>query len=59
MSSRLNASENLQAAESVIRDADMARKLTELARLNMLTHGSQAMLSLTNESPRNFLRLLE
>ncbi len=40
-----NTAENLQAAESRIRDVDMAKEMMNLTKLNVLQQASQAMLS--------------
>ncbi|SDY61893.1 flagellinolysin [Tindallia californiensis] len=53
-----NASENLLAAESRIRDVDMAKTMMELARQNILKQASMAMLSQANQRPRTVLQLL-
>ena len=43
-----NTAENLQAAESRIRDVDMAKEMMNLTKLNVLQQASQAMLSQAN-----------
>ncbi|NRG47002.1 flagellin [Bacillus sp. CRN 9] len=53
-----NSSENLQAAESRIRDVDMAREVMELTRTNILSQASQAMLAQANQKPQAVLQLL-
>ncbi|WP_062050203.1 flagellin [Bacillus sp. JCM 19034] len=53
-----NASENLQAAESRIRDVDMAREMMEMTRANILSQASQAMLAQANTQPQSVLQLL-
>jgi flagellin len=53
-----NASENLQAAESRIRDTDMAKEMMEFTRTNILNQASQAMLSQANQQPQAVLQLL-
>ena len=54
-----NTSENLQAAESKIRDADMAYELLVDAKYNILTQTSQAMLSQANHSMDSIVNLLQ
>ena len=51
--------ENEQASESTIRDADMARTMTEFVRANILTQSSQAMLAQANKDTGNVLSLLQ
>ena len=53
-----NQSENVQAAESRIRDADMAREMTDQARNNILMQASTAMLAQANALPQGVLQLL-
>ena len=53
-----NASENLQAAESRIRDVDMAKEMMEFTRSNILNQASQAMLAQANQQPQAVLQLL-
>ncbi|GGK37143.1 flagellin [Caldalkalibacillus thermarum] len=50
--------ENLQAAESRIRDVDMAREIMEFTRANILSQASQAMLAQANQLPQSVLQLL-
>jgi len=52
------AAENLQAAESRIRDVDMAREIMEFTKHNLLLQVSQAMLAQANSQPKNILALL-
>jgi flagellin len=55
----LNASaENTQAAESRVRDVDMAKEMMNLTKNNILTQASQAMLSQANQAPQAVLQLL-
>ena len=49
------SSENLQAAESRIRDADMASEMTEYTKNNILVQGATAMLAQANQTPQNVL----
>jgi flagellin len=52
------ASENLQAAESRIRDVDMAREIMEYTRTSILQQSAQAMLAQANQVPQSVLQLL-
>jgi len=52
------AAENLQAAESRIRDVDMAKEVMEFTRTNILQQASQAMLAQANQQPQSVLQLL-
>lgn len=52
-------SENLQAAESTIRDQDMAKGMTEFAKYNLLTQASQFMLAQATQNPYSVLNLLQ
>ena len=55
----LNTSaENLQAAESRIRDVDMAREVMSMTKDNILSQASQAMLAQANQAPQAVLQLL-
>ncbi|GEL07626.1 flagellin Hag [Salisediminibacterium halotolerans] len=54
-----NASENLSAAESRIRDTDMAAEMMEQTRANILGQASQSMLAQANQQPQNVLQLLQ
>jgi len=54
-----NASENLQAAESRVRDVDMAKEMMEFTRTNILSQASQAMLAQANQRPQSVLQLLQ
>ncbi|ORU00586.1 Flagellin protein FlaA [Anaerovibrio sp. JC8] len=53
------ASENVTSAESVIRDADMAKEMTEYTKNNVLLQAAQSMLSQANQSSSNVLSLLQ
>ena len=55
----VNMSINLSAAESRIRDADMAAEMMNLVRSQMLAQVSVSMLAQANMMPRNILKLLE
>lgn len=50
--------ENTQAAESRIRDADMAKEMMNFTKFNILQQASQAMLAQANQLPQNVLQLL-
>jgi flagellin len=50
--------ENLQAAESRIRDVDMAEEMTNLTRLQILQQSGTAMLAQANQSSASLLQLL-
>ena len=54
-----NTAENMQAAESRIRDVDMAKEMMNLTKLNILQQASQAMLSQANQAPQQVLSLLK
>ncbi len=54
-----NASENLQAAESRLRDADMAENMVDLSKYNILLQAGQEALSMANSSPERVLELLQ
>ena len=50
--------DNLRAAESKIRDVDMARESTELAKYQIMSQVSNAMLTQANQLPSSASRLL-
>lgn len=52
------AAENLQAAESRIRDVDMAKEMMEFTRTNILQQAGTAMLAQANAKPQSVLQLL-
>ncbi|MEL3958759.1 flagellin Hag [Caldifermentibacillus hisashii] len=52
------ASENLTAAESRIRDVDMAKEMMEQTKNSILSQASQAMLAQANQMPQGVLQLL-
>jgi flagellin len=52
------ASENMQAAESNIRDTDMASQMVEYVKNNILVQASTAMLAHANTKPQSVLQLL-
>lgn len=53
-----NASENLSAAESRIRDVDMAKEMMEYSKDNILSQAAQSMLAQANQQPQQVLSLL-
>ena len=53
------ASENVQSSESTIRDADMAKEMTNYTKNNVLMQAAQAMLSQANQSSSSVLSLLQ
>ena len=52
------AAENLTAAESRIRDVDMAQEMMEFTKNSILLQASQAMLAQANQVPQGVLQLL-
>lgn len=52
------SAENLTAAESRIRDVDMAKEMMEFTKNNILTQAAQAMLAQANQQPQGVLQLL-
>jgi flagellin len=52
------SAENLTAAESRIRDVDMAREMMEQTNSSILAQASQAMLAQANQAPQGVLQLL-
>ena len=53
------SAENLQAAESRIRDIDMAKQMTQFTTQNILVQAATAMLAQANSAPQNVLSLLK
>ena len=53
------SSENLTAAESRIRDVDMAKEMMEFTKNNVLSQASQAMLAQAKALPNQVLSLLQ
>lgn len=51
--------ENLTAAESRIRDVDMAKEMMQYTKNNILTQAAQAMLAQANMQPQGVLQLLQ
>ncbi|GBU21539.1 flagellin [Fibrobacteres bacterium R8-0-B4] len=52
------STENLQAAESRIRDVDMAKEIMEYTKDSILMQSAQAMLAQANQIPESVLQLL-
>ncbi len=50
--------DNLRAAESKIRDVDMARESTIFAKNQILSNASNAMLAQANQLPQSVMQLL-
>jgi flagellin len=53
------ASENMQAAESRIRDTDVAKEMMELSKTKIITDSSVSMLAQANTIPQEVLKLIE
>lgn len=53
-----SASENLQSAESRIRDVDMAQQMVEHSKLQILQQAGTSMLAQANQSSQSVLKLL-
>jgi flagellin len=51
--------ENLQSAESRVRDIDMAEEMMEYTKNNILLQAAQAMLAQANAQPQGVLQLLQ
>ena len=54
-----NVSENTQAAESRIRDTDMAKEMVSYSKNNILMQAGQSMLAQANQSNQGVLSLLQ
>ena len=52
------SSENLTAAESRIRDVDMAKEMMNQTKNSILSQAAQAMLAQANQQPQGVLQLL-
>lgn len=59
MNMNSNYAENLQAAESSLRDADMAEEIISHSKANILSQATQAMLSQSIRQPEGILQLLQ
>lgn len=55
----ITSSQNTQASESTIRDADMAREMTSYTKHNILLQAAQSMLAQANQNSSNVLSLLQ
>ncbi len=55
----LIGAENLQASESVIRDADMAHQMVNFVKNQILVQSATAMLAQANTKPQTVLQLLQ
>ncbi|CRK80928.1 flagellin Hag [Neobacillus massiliamazoniensis] len=53
-----SSSENLSAAESRIRDVDMAKEMMNQSKSSILSQAAQAMLAQANQQPQQVLQLL-
>ena len=53
------AAENLSAANSRIRDTDMAKEMMNYTKMNVLVQSAQAMLAQANQQPQSVLQLLQ
>jgi flagellin len=53
------ASENLQAAESRIRDTDMAQEMVTFTKNQILSQAGSAMIAQANTQPQSVLRLMQ
>ncbi len=51
--------ENITAAESRIRDVDMAKEMMEFTKNSVLMQSAQAMLAQANQQPQSILQLLQ
>lgn len=54
-----NAAENLQSAESRIRDVDMAKEMVTYSKSNILQQAAQSVLAQANQSTQGVLSLLQ
>lgn len=54
-----NIAENTQAAESRIRDTDMAKEMVEYSKNNILAQAGQSMLAQANQATQGVLALLQ
>ena len=52
-------SENMNSANSAIRDTDMAKEMMNYTKMNILSQAAQAMLAQANQQPQNILQLLK
>jgi flagellin len=54
-----NTAENLQSAESTVRDVDMAEEMVQFSKNNILQQAGQSMLAQANQSTQGVLSLLQ
>ena len=54
-----NTAENLTKAESILRDADMAKEMMQLTKSQILLQSSQSLLAQTNQQPQNIIKILQ
>lgn len=54
-----NTMENTQAAESQLRDADMAEEMVDFSKHSIMEQAAQSLLAQANQTPMGILRLLE
>ena len=52
------SSENLQAAESRVRDLDMSKEMVKFSKNQIISQAGTSMLAQANQSPQNVLQLL-
>ena len=52
------SAENLAAAESRVRDVDMAKEMMDFTKMNILQQAASAMLAQANQAPQQVLQLL-
>ena len=55
----ITSSQNTQASESTIRDADMAKEMTAYTKHSILLQAAQSMLAQANQNGSSVLRLLQ
>jgi flagellin len=58
MSNLKTSIQNFSAAESVIRDLDMAEEMSKFSKNNILSQAGTAMLAQANQAPQSVLQLL-
>lgn len=58
-SNLVTAGENVQSAESTIRDSDMAKEMMDYTRNNVLLQAAQSMIAQSNQIGSNVLSLLQ
>ena len=55
----VTANESTQASESTLRDADMAKEMTEYTKASVLSQAAQSMLAQANQNSSSVLSLLQ